>query len=454
MALTEQQALDKIARHLPVLDRRAKQFRRLELYTTGECPLPPAITKANVTKAYRMLMQFAQTNYGRLIVKSATSRLQVGGIRTGNEELDGALWDIWQANRLDAESRRAHDTALTHGRAFAIIWPDRDENPQVTFEDPSTCLVEYREGSRYDRVSAIRRWVDADTEIPHVTLYTPDAIYKFKGPGKGRGEPGTKWERRVPDGEPWPLPNAFGVVPAVELAVNRKLRSGDRYGSSYGDFESVVGLLDRINVLEFLRLVIAFSAGFPIRAVIGDKILYDDNGDPIAPYKLAADVIAQFEDPNTKLQEIPAADIKNFGDAIDHDVETLAGITQTPSYYLRSVPIQNVSADAIIASDSPLNARIEDHKPDLSEGHEEILRVAAVMTSIGDVPAGAQVHWVNKEARSIAAKADAASKLANVMPWQFIAEEIFQLDQDTIARYETQRASEQLLVAPPDPAAL
>lgn len=455
MALTDEQAISTIARHLPVLDKRGKQFRKLELYTTGECPLPPAITKANVTKAYRMLMQFAQTNYGRLVVKSATSRLQVGGVRTGDEQLDQVLWELWQANRLDAESRRAHDTALTHGRAFAIVWPDQAGVPQITYEDPSTALVEYREGSRYDRVSAVRRWVDEDTGIPHITLYTPDALYKFQGPGKGRGEPGTKWERRIVEDEKWPLENPYGVVPVVELAVNRKLNSGDRYGVSHGDFESVVGLLDRINVLEFLRLVIAFTAGFPIRAVVGDRILRDDSGDPIAPYKLAVDQIAQFEDPNTKLVEIPAADIKSFGEAIDHDVETLAGITQTPSYYLRSVPIQNVSADAIIASDSPLNARIEDHKPDLSEGHEEILRVAAWMAPERlVVSSAAQVYWVNREARSLAAKADAASKLAGTMPWQFLAEQIFQLDLDTIGRYETQRAAEQLLAAPPDPASL
>lgn len=449
MALTDEQALAKIAQHLPVLDQRGKQFRRLEQYVTGECPLPPAIAKANVTKAYRMLMQFAQTNYGRLIVKSATSRLQVGGIRTGDDQLDSVLWDLWQANRLDAESRRAHDTALTHGRAFAIVWPDGGV-PGVTYEDPSTVLVEYREGSRYDRVSAVRRWVGADKK-PYVTLYTPDTLFKFVGESEGRGGPGTKWQVR----DEGHVDNPFGVVPVVELAVNRKLRSGDRYGESYGDFEAVIGLLDRINVLEFLRLVIAFTAGFPIRAVIGDKILRDDNGEPIAPYKLAVDQIAQFEDPNTKLEQIPAADVKGFGDAIDHDVETLAGITQTPSYYLRSVPIQNVSADAIIASDSPLNARIEDHKPDLSEGHEEILRVAALMVDGRlEVPHAAQVYWVNKEARSLAAKADAAAKLSGVMPWQFTAEQVFQLDQDTIARYETQRASEQLLVAPPDPAAL
>lgn len=450
--MTENDALAEVGRLLAELDGRARKFEKNRLYLTGECPLPPSIAKANVTNAYRMLMAFAQTNYARLIVKSATSRLQVGGVRTGDEQLDRVLWQVWQANRLDAESRRGHDVALGHGRSFAIVWPraDRDE-PEITFEDPSSTIVRYREGSRYERVSALRRWIDED-RVPHCTLYTATEVWKFTGNKGSGGGVGAKWEPRQVDGEPWPLPHPFGVVPVVELAVNRELRSGDSFGTCHGDFDSVIGLLDRINVLEFLRLVIAFTAGFPIRAVIGDRILYDDNNEPIQPYKLAADQIAQFEDPNTKLVEIPAADIKAFGDAIDHDVETLAGITQTPSYYLRSVPIQNVSADAIIASDSPLNARVEDHKPDLSEGHEELLRVAGLM--LPDpvvVPDSVQVYWVNREARSLAARADAASKLAGVMPWQFLAEHVFQLDQGDITRFESMQAAQALLQPAPAP---
>lgn len=449
--LTEQEAAAKVAKLAARLDRRAHNFERNESYVSGECPLPPAIERANVTRAYRMLMEFAQTPYARLIVKAATSRLQVGGIRTGDAFADQVLWGIWQTNRMDGESRRGHDSALTHGRSFAIVWPRADRpEPEITFEDASSVIVEYREGSRYDRQAALRRWID-DEGVPHATLYTADAVFKFSGNQGSGGGTGTQWKPRQVQGEQWPVPNPWGVVPVVELGVNRKLKSGDCYGCASGDFDASISLLNRINLFEFLRLVLGFYAGFPIRAVIGDKILRDDNGNPIAPYELAADVIAQFEDPNTKLTEVPAADIKSFTDTIEHDIAALAGTTQTPSYYMQSLPIQNVSADAIIASDASLTARVEDHKPDLSEGHEEILRVAGLM--YGDqpiiVPSTAQVYWVNKEARSLAARADAAAKLNGVMPWQFIAAEVFQLDQTDIAMYEAMRSAEQLLL--PDP---
>lgn len=427
------------------LDRRGRKFRLLEGYATGNCPLPTAVVRARVTKAYRMLMSMAQTNYGRRVIKAATSRMQVGGIRSGDDELDQKLWAIWQDNKMDAESRLLHDTVLTHGRGFAIIWPNADDSKiEIQIEDAATVIVEYRPGSRYERVAALRRWVD-DNQVPHATLYRPEAVYKFSGPKHASGQAGTQWERRIIPDEDWPVANPFGIVPAVEVTTNRRLKAGQFGGEAWGDFESSTGLLDRINVLEFLRLVIAFTSGFPIRAVIGDKILYDDNGNALEPFKLAADVIAQFENPNVKIEEIKSADLASFGTALDHDVEQLAGVTATPSYFLRSVPIQNVAADAIRAADAPLNGRIEDHKPFISEGEEEILRVAGQMNRDGgklELPETAQIVWINREHRSLAERADAAVKLASVMPWQAVAELVFDASQDELTRWEGMRASD------------
>jgi hypothetical protein len=424
------------------LDARAAKFSRVEAYRSGRAPLPPAIVQAKVTRAYRMLMSVASTNYAQLIVRAAASRMEVGSLRTGDDELDDQIWQIWQANRLDAESRRAHDSILTHGRAHTIVRPS-ERGPEIILEDAKTCVVEYEEGSRHNRLVAMRRWIDNDYYL-HATLYYPDATYRFITERKYEShldyqtEAGIETIKWLPIGEP--LPNPFGVVPVSEIAINSRLSSG-KFGTAAGDFESAIGLLDRINLLEFLRLVIAFTAGFPIRVVVGDKILRDDNGKPIEPFKLAADAIAQFEDPNVRVTELAGADLKGFGDAIDHDIETLAGITQTPAYYLRSVPIQNVSADAIRASDAPLNARVEDHKPFIAEGWEETCRVAALMGGLGEVSQGAEIQWVNRESRSLAERADAAVKLSSILPWQALAEYVLDASQEEIARWEQQRAA-------------
>jgi hypothetical protein len=440
--VNDAQAIAEIADMSAELDKRARRFKRIKPYIKGPCPLPEVIVKARVTKAYRMLMGMASTPYGRLIIKAASSRMVVGGVRSTDESADTEVWEMWQANRMDSEARLGIFTALGHGRVFAILWPGAPY-PSITLENPDTVIVRYREGSRYDVEAALRRWTDGGRE--YATLYHPDFIYKFKAERTG-------FVRRIVDGEDWPLQNTEQIVPVAEISTNRDLEPG-AYGHTSGDLEHVTGMLDRINVLEFLRLVMAFSAGFPIRAVVGDKILYEDDGKtPIAPYELAADVIAQFEDPNTKLVEIPAANIKGFGDAIDHDIEALAGVTQTPSYYLRAVPIQNIAADAIRASDTPLNSRVLDHQAEVGEGFEQMLRIGGKMMGV-ELPVDAQIAWVNREFRSISERADAVSKLAPVMPWQIVMEQVFDASQGDIARWEAMRATESLLNPPPTPAA-
>lgn len=427
------------------LDRRTERFNELEAYRSGERPVPEAVTRANATTAYKKLMTVAPTNYAQLIIRAASSKLEVAGVKSGDESLDAAAWSVWQENRMDAEFRRATDSILTHGRCFAIVRPAEPE-PEIVLEDARTVVVEYEEGSRYRRACALRRWVDEEDGYTYATLYFPDKTYRFRsgqkaGEGRQHSEAGVSW---VPfsDDRPEVLDNEFGVVPVAEIATNGGLVPG-RFGSARGDYEGAVSLLDRINTLEFLRLVIAFTASFPVRAVIGDKIARDDDGNPIAPLKLGADVIAQFEDPNVKLAEFKAADLKSFGDAIDHDIDMLAGVTQTPAYYLRSVPIQNVSADTIRASNIPLDARVADHQPFLSEGLEEILRLGVRMK--GKVlPQSTSVEWLTRESYSLSERADAATKLKDILPWQVIASRVLDMNQEEIGRVEQLRASDVL----------
>lgn len=435
------------------LDKRRERFEELEAYRSGEVPVPDAVVRANATTAYRKLMTVAPTNYAQLVIRAASSKLEVAGVKSGDESLDSAAWSVWQENRMDAEFRRATDSILTHGRCFAIVRPGEPE-PEIVLEDARTVIVEYEEGSRYRRSCALRRWED-DQGFAHSTLYFPDKTYRFSSSRSLKQRQAAKIHSEQPDQAiTWELretlDNPFGVVPVAEVATNGGLVPG-RFGSARGDYEGALSLLDRINTLEFLRLVIAFTASFPVRAVIGDKILRDDDGNALPPLKLGADVIAQFEDPNVKLAEFKAADLKSFGDAIDHDIDMLAGVTQTPAYYLRSVPIQNVSADTIRASNIPLDARVADHQPFLSEGLEEILRLGLLMKGQA-LPQSASIQWLNRESYSLSERADAATKLKDILPWQVIASRVLDMNQEEISRVEQLRASDVLtgLLTEPD----
>jgi len=436
--------VDKLASEL---DKRSIKHALLESYYEGSSPVPTAVTQAKVTQAYRRLMPVADAPWGSLIVGSVLDRLEVGGIRDDDNQAADAVWDVWQQNHMDSESKLGHCEGLISGRTFALVWPDQaTEQPEISLDTSTQMIVQYAEGSRRRRVAALRRWVDTDTEETMATLYRPDGIYKFRQASE-RDRGNGNWTRREEPGESWPVENPFEVVPVVEVRFNPRIKPG-AFGYARGEYAHCFGLIDRINLLTFLGLVVAFWMGFPLRAVIGDKILRDDDGNVIPPFTAGADSVAQFEDPQVKLDSFDAADRGNL--SIYPELAQLAAITKTPRHYFPlAQAMANLSADAIRADEGALNAKVTDHKAYAGEDWEEVLRLSGLMINQPLSP-HAEIVWLDHESRSLAERADAATKLKDILPWQILAERVLNMTQDEIARLEVMKATNamtQLLAA-------
>lgn len=427
------------------LDRRTKIATTLEPYDEGGGAIPAAVQRAKMTTAYQVLMGLSTTPWGSLVVDSALDRLEVSGFRTGDKDTDTKLWQAWQANRMDAESLLAHRSALRDGRAFALVWADENEQPMVSLDDMTQMVVAYQEGSRYRKTAAMRRW-DDDDDVTHATLYLPDYVYKYRQ-AKVYGV--DVWVRREVADEEWPLRNPWGVVPAVEYAVNRKLKPG-AFPYARGEYEHVTGLLDRINLLTFVGLVVAIWMGFPLRGIIGDQILKDDDGNDLPPFDVAADAVFQLENPSAQIAEFKAADRGAL--AVYPELDQLAVVTKTPRHYFPlEQGMSNISADAIRASEGGLHAKIKSHKRSLGESHTDLQRLFGKVLDI-DVPAAATTLWADHESRSLAERADAAVKLNGILPPQAIWERVLNASSDDINRWQAMGAIGQLLAAAATPA--
>lgn len=475
----EAELASQLKRLTTELDQRTRRHEVVKAYSqrTSKSMIPPAIVQARLTRAYQHLMAMSEMPWGKLIINSKLDRLEVTGIDTGDTGLDERVWrEIWQANAMDLESKLAHRAALRDGRAHALVWPAADGMPEVTLDDVTQMIVEFREGSRRHRTAALRRWRD-DNDKDFATLYRPDGIFKFrrKAPGEQEMVKGCDWVRRDVDGEVWPLPNPFGVVPVVELGVNRDLAAG-RFTWCRGEYEDETGLMDRVNLLTFLGLVVALWMGFPLRGVIGEKIrwrvLQDDDGNALLddsgrarevadpPFDVHADSMFQLEDPQAKLAEYKAADRGNL--SIYDELAQLAAATSTPRHYFPVAgAIANVSAETIRAFEGPLHATVNgSHKPSLGEGWEEVCRLGARMHPDQlVVPAHASLGWADHESRSLAERADAYTKLAGGdtgLPWMAAAEIALNLTQEQIRRYAAENAGDalsRLITAASEPAA-
>lgn len=433
--------------------KRGDHFRLLRSYTRGAGPLPAAIEKAGVTKAYSLLMPMSDAPWASVILEAVDDRLEVSGVHTGDEALDVALWDEWRRNGMDSESSLAHQATLTGGRSYAIVWPDDDGNPEIVLESDENIIVKYAPGSRRRRIVAMRHWIEDET--PYATLYYPDGIYKFRGPktSVGMSFSGVDWKPYQPaEDREWPVRNPYKVVPVVEIATNRQLEPGC-YPYARGEYEHCTGVIDRINLLTFLGLVVAFWMGFPLRGVIGEKILRDDDNNPLPPFDVNADSMFQLENPEAKLAEFSAADRGNL--SVAAELEQLATVSNTPRHYFPMSSAANISADTVVAWESGLHGKIATrHKPQIGAGWEEVFRLVALMKEGIEVPQMATVAWAEHESRSLAERADAAVKLKDLMPWQAIAEKVLAANGDEIARWSAMRGSDafaQILTAAQTP---
>jgi hypothetical protein len=439
--------------------RRARNESRLDSYYEGRCPFPKAIQEAKVTKAYRMLIGLSDAPWGGLVVDSVLNRLEVTGISSGDKSVDDAIWQIWQNNAMDAESKLAHNASLVSGRSFALVWPDENGEPEIQLDNASQMAVQYSSGSRRKRIAAMRSWEEANRL--YATLYRADGLYKYVAAADDsrRRLDNVSWEKRTIEDEDWPLENPFAVVPVVELPVNRRLKPG-QFGYARGEFENCTSLIDRINLLTFLGLVVAFYMGFPLRGVIGEKIrrevLKDDAGQPLIDeagqqmfkqiplFDPQAGGLFQLENANAAIAEYKAAD-RSILD-IYAELDQLAAVTHTPRHYLPLAQgMTNLSADAIRASEGSLIAKIPTHKSSLGEGWEETMRLTGLMSDDEiELPQTAELQWSDHETRSLAERADAAVKLKDALPQSVIAQYALNLSADQLSRMQAERAGDVL----------
>lgn len=469
--MTDEELIAIVKRLSEQLDKRVSVHERLEPYLEGNCPLPPAVTEAKLTKLYRHLMPVAEAPWGSLIVDSKLDRLEVTGLKDAADKAaaDKVWSEGWQTNAMDAESKLGHGAALLDGRFYATVWPYENgqpvaeigegTEPDIALDDVTQMIVEYESGSRRRRKAALRRWKEGSRT--YATLYLPDGIYKWQGPEQSSETPtmSVEWERRNVDGEDWPVANPFEpFVPVVELAVNRRLKPGG-FPYARGEFAHCTGLIDRINLLSFLGLLVAFWMGFPLRGVIGEKahhrVLKDDDGNAliddntgkektevVPPIDYRPDSFFQLTNPEAKLAEFKSADRGNL--SIFDELQQLAVITKTPRHYFpMEGGISNIATETVNAYEGAMHAACTGHKAGLGEGWEEVSRLCGRVLGV-EISQRAEMLWADHESRSLAERADAASKLKDVIPQIAVAELALNATPEQIAGWQSMSAANPL----------
>lgn len=434
--ITQDEALRLCENLAMELRRRHSIMWRHDNYYRGKHPL--AFASEQFSKYFgKRYTEFAD-NWVQVVADAPIERLNISGIRLAGQAsgYDEDLWSLWQENDCDEQSDLAFLEAVITGRAFALVWGDQDDNPIITFEHPTQCIVAYDMETRKRR-AGLKLWTDDD--YAYATLYTPDQVWKFQ---ERQSEPfwerefagpyyQPQWEpRALAKGELNPIPNPLGVVPLVELQNRPRL-----IAEPMSDVAGAIAMQDAINLLWSYLFNAADFASLGQRVVTGAERpmvpILDDKGNPVGERpvdleKFAIDRIIWLEDPDAKTFQWNAAALEPFTNVIVQSVRHLAAQSRTPTHYFEQMA--NLAADALKGAEVGLVKRTEEKTVNFGKGVKEIFRLAALVQgneAKAKAVAGGKTLWRDFENRSEAQTVDALLKLKQIgFPFEYLAERL------------------------------
>lgn len=337
----------------------------------------------------RRMAEISRVNVLRFIVDASVQSLFVDGYRAPQQTDNEAVWDAWQANRMDARQTSAHRSAFAYGASYVTVLPG-DTGPVIRPVGPRRMTAIYGDDDDW------ATWALEERNMGRSTLYRlfdDEAVY---------------WVRRDADGR-YDLDglaeHGVGVVPVVRLR--------DRYevdDEVIGQVEPYIELQDQVNLTTFSLLVAQHYGAHRQRYVIG--WLADSEEEAL---KASAQRLWMFEDDpeDVKVGEFEQTDLNGYIESREASLRHLATISQTPVHELLG-QMANLSAEALAAARDSHTRRLEEHKSVLGESWEQALALAGEMMGQEPDPQ-AWVRWRDMEGRSLAQTVDALGKSVEML---------------------------------------
>lgn len=397
-------------------DAEIPEMEALDRYYEGTQPLEymhPEILREVADRIHPVIIFWPQ-----MVVDSVEERLRLEGFKTGDKTLDKELWRVWKANRLQLGFREATVDSLVMRRSYLCVGTNEDDKqtPYVTPESPLELFVDTDPRTRRGR-AALRRVTDTDEKggisARYATLYVPDETIWCEWAG------GWKAVRRDR--------HNLGRLPIASLINRGRLRSTtrtprnstvERVGRS--DLDAVIPLSDGACKLATDMLVAGEFVAIPLRALFGvdEDSFKDTEGRPVSVLKAIMGRMLTIPDEQVKAFEFAAAQLQNFTGALSSMAQLVASVSGLPPHYLGMSSDNPASAEAIAGSEARLATRAERKQDSLGVGAIDAAQIIRrFQTGEWDPDlAVADCDWRNVRTPTIAAMADAATKLFSTQP--------------------------------------
>lgn len=396
--------LERLGRELDTRDRTMDLYER---YYNGVQPLNLASDKFR--KAFGPTYGAFADNFCKLVVQAVDERLTVDGFRWNDDTGSKKAWRIWQANKLDSMSQRAHRESLVKGDCPVIVGPSPVAGmlPIIRPQEPEQVVIAYGDDP-LERLCAMKRWHTVDDRVL-ATLYFPDRIEKYE---RVQRPTGSTWTPRIVDGEPWPLPHDLGVVPVVALVNDPDLEND---GAS--EIASVIPLQNALNKMLVDMLVSAEYSAFRQRWITGMEIPIDpETQKPVEPFRAAVDRLWVARDKEARFGDFDQTDLAPYVKGIELLIQHIASTTRTPPHYLMGQSGAFPSGESLKSTETGLVAKAHRRMRDFGEAWEEVMRIA--FRASGDLKRSehesGETIWRDPEYRTEGEHIDALLKLASL----------------------------------------
>jgi len=332
-----------LARAYEALKGKKGGYDKMFTYYDGEQPL--TYTSTRLADIFKDLDAYFAENWCSVVVDSTRDRINLREVQIKNATAAKMWREMWERTELSLESDETHEAALVAGEAYVIVWKDEAGQVDAYANDPRLCHIFYdAQFPRKKKFAA--KWFEDDDGKLQLTLYYPDRLeyYISSGMANGVSEASSFVAK-----EPASAANPFGEIPVFHFRLaQRKAKS---------DLKSVIAPQNGINKLLTDMMVTAEYLAYPQRYIISNaetqgKVRNAPNEILDLP---AGDGMGQ----QTQAGQFPAADLKNYLDAIDNLATAISSITRTPKHYFFSVG-SNLSGEALMAMEAPLNKKAQD----------------------------------------------------------------------------------------------
>lgn len=301
------------------------------------------------------------------VVDALADRLEIKGFCVKgaaegetDDTLQADIQEIWDDNELELQSNELHTQVLAAGDDYVFVGPHPDDDRMPVFypQLPQEVTVRYNTEDPCKIDWAAKCWLDEDLGLTRLNMYYPGGTERYVA--RQRGQMPTKaaaFQHYEEPGQPWPIPNPWGIVPVFPFANHKIL---GRFGRS--ELKNVVPLQDALNKTLIDLLVTTEFQAFPQRYVIGmEPPINATTGKAELPWDPGVDRVWVMANEAAKAGQFDAAQLAQFIQVTDSIRLECARVSGTPLHYFLTIT-DPPSGEALKTLESRLIKRAKDRQ--------------------------------------------------------------------------------------------